>query len=197
MTTHNWLSFSLAIALGLVSLYQRNAKGLPVIAALLISCIGDACLANRNQHIGRFIAGIAAFSAAHILFFLYAWQFGKKYSRKTALVAGLAFGIYFAAVLLPAIDSPILCLAAALYTLLSVATLAAAIGMKSEWPHKSAFAAGIALLVFSDTLISLHEFLQWRTLSFLIIPAYLLSHLAIFLACLLEIRKNRPLENTP
>ncbi len=140
MTTYNWLSFSLAIILGLVSLHRRNAKGLPVIAALLISCIGDAFLANRNQHFGRFIAGIPAFSAAHILFFLYAWQFGKTYCRKTALAAGLAYGIYFSVVLLQAMDSPILCLAVALYTLLSVATLAAAIGMESEWPRKCAFA---------------------------------------------------------
>lgn len=155
MTPHNWLSFSLAIILGLVSLHRRNSKGVLVIAALLISCIGDAFLANRNQQPGRFIAGIAAFSAAHILFFLYAWQFGKAYCRKTALAAGLAYGIYFTLVLLPAIDNMSLCLAAAIYTLLSVATLSAAIGMNSEWPRKSAFAAGIALLIFSDTLISL------------------------------------------
>ena len=44
---------------------------------------------------------------------------------------------------------------------------------------KWAYLAGIALIVFSDTLISFKEFLRYRRFDFLILPTYYLAHLCV------------------
>jgi hypothetical protein len=46
--------------------------------------------------------------------------------------------------------------------------------------------AGIVLVVFSDTIISFKEFLDYDGLNWLILPTYYLAHLAITLSILIR-----------
>ena len=81
-------------------------------------------------------------------------------------------------------------LIAALYTVLSLATLAAAIG-RNRGLGGWLFAGGIGLLLFSDTLISLREFWNWSRGSAWILPTYYLSQLLVTATVWLELWKIR------
>ncbi|MFA6930601.1 MAG: lysoplasmalogenase family protein [Lentisphaeria bacterium] len=190
MTAHNWITLCCAIFLTAYSIPKSKRKHFLVIAAFLASCIGDAFLANRNHQEARFAAGIAGFSIAHFMLFFHAWKQGKNWNWETVVILGSAYTTFYAFALLPAMHSKVISLAVAIYTLLSIATLATAVGMKSACATKSFYIVGIALLVFSDTLIALQEFLHWTRANPLIIPTYVLSHLSILLSCLLEPRKS-------
>ena len=51
---------------------------------------------------------------------------------------------------------------------------------------KGLYVAGIVLVVFSDTIISFKEFLDYHALNGLILPTYYLAHLAITLSILIR-----------
>lgn len=149
-----------------------------VIAALLLSAIGDAFLSNRSGRESFFLAGIAFFLAAHLGFLTYATGRGRWH---WAVLVGLllGYGSYYWLWLRPAIASPILSAAVLAYLLVSCCALAAACGLTDPLPVKAAFVAGIALIVFSDTLISFHEFLHFKRWSRWILPTYYLAHLCL------------------
>lgn len=62
--------------------------------------------------------------------------------------------------------------------------LAAAAGLRIPAAPRRAYLTGMALLVFSDTLISFSEFLHVRTFNGLILPTYYAAHLAVSWAAL-------------
>ncbi|MDH7502717.1 MAG: lysoplasmalogenase [Verrucomicrobiota bacterium] len=149
-----------------------------VVAAFAMSMAGDYFLSSRNGHAHYFEAGIAAFFAAHLGFLRYALAHGR--TNTGALAAMLfVFVPYFVLGLSPAIESRTLWSAVLLYLLVSCIGLAAALGLKQPRPVKWLYVAGIALIVFSDTLISFGEFLHYRRFNFLILPTYYAAHLAI------------------
>lgn len=149
-----------------------------VVAALAMSMVGDYFLSSRKGHAHFFEAGIAAFFAAHIGFLRYALAHGRI-STGALTVILLTYVPYFVLGLAPAIESRTLWAAVLLYLLVSCVGLAAALGLKQPRPVKWLYVAGIALIVFSDTLISFGEFLHYRRLSFLILPTYYAAHIAI------------------
>ncbi|MGC8991352.1 MAG: lysoplasmalogenase [Verrucomicrobiia bacterium] len=149
-----------------------------VVAAFAMSMTGDYFLSSRKGHAHYFEAGIAAFFAAHLGFLRYALAHGRI---NTGALAAMLFVFvpYFVLGLSPAIESRTLWSAVLLYLLVSCIGLAAALGLKQPRPVKWLYAAGIALIVFSDTLISFGEFLHYRRFNFLILPTYYTAHLAI------------------
>lgn len=149
-----------------------------VVAALAMSMVGDYFLSSRKGHAHFFEAGIAAFFAAHLGFLRYALAHGRISIGALAVML-LAFVPYFLLGLAPAIESRTLWTAVLVYLLVSCVGLAAALGLNQPRPVKWLYLAGIALIVFSDTLISFGEFLRYRRLNFLILPTYYAAHLAI------------------
>jgi hypothetical protein len=149
-----------------------------VIAALVLSAGGDWFLCHRAGRESYFLAGIALFFGAHLGFLKYAWGHGRLDGRVLAGLLSLYLPYYWFW-LRPAVSAPILAMAVLAYLLISCLGLSVAAGMRGSLRSKVLFVAGIALIVFSDTCISLNEFLHWRDGNWLILPTYYLSHLSI------------------
>ena len=149
-----------------------------VVAAFGLSMVGDYFLSSRRGHPHYFEAGIAAFFGAHLGYLRYSLLNGGLHRRALAVLL-LVFVSYFGLALAPVIESGMLRVAVLLYLLISCVGLAAALGLKQPVVVKSIYAAGIGLVVFSDTIISFSEFLHYRALNGWILPTYYLAHLAI------------------
>jgi uncharacterized membrane protein YhhN len=145
------------------------------------SMVGDYFLSHRPGHPGYFVYGIGAFFVAHLGYL----GFALKNGRISWLALGLLllgylpfFGFY----LHPAMPDPVLRYAALAYLLVSCVSLAAAWGLRLEWQPKTAYVAGIGLVLFSDTIIAFSEFLRYREWNALILPTYYLAHMCVALA---------------
>lgn len=172
---------SCILIVGLEALFTRTplkSIGL-ILVAFMLSIGGDWFLSHRQGEMARFIYGIALFFLAHVGYLLYALRQGKIHLRTLAVVLPVYLVFYFGW-LLPAIDSFSLTTAVLLYLVISCLSLSAAAGMvRLPRSAKLFFIAGIGMIVFSDTLIALREFLSWGNWAFLILPTYYLSHLFI------------------
>ncbi|MDR2676013.1 MAG: lysoplasmalogenase [Opitutaceae bacterium] len=175
-----------AAACALIITLSPRAKKLParllLAAALLVSIAGDWLLSRRGAGAGdtRFIQGIALYFAAHLAFIAFFLKNGKPCRPLLpALLAG--YGLFFILKLNPAIHAAPLRAAVLLYTLASILSLAAAAGLRLPAPARLLFTAGIAGILFSDTLIALREFLHTPSplVRALIMPAYYAAHLLI------------------
>jgi uncharacterized membrane protein YhhN len=156
-------------------------------AALALSIAGDWMLRHRGSSVFRFECGIALFFAAHAGFLAFCLKHGEmRWFFLAALLAG--YGLFFALKLAPAITSPVLSGAVLLYLVISCFSLAAAAGLRLPFPGRWLFFAGIACLVFSDTLIACQEFLHTgkRLYQYLMMPTYYAAHILITAAVVLR-----------
>ncbi|MDR0510877.1 MAG: lysoplasmalogenase [Rikenellaceae bacterium] len=158
---------------------MRRDKWL-IVAALAFSVAGDWMLGRRGEGTLRFECGVALFFVAHVGFLLFCLHHGRpRWLFLGALLAG--YGLFFALRLAPAIPGPTLWGATLLYMLVSCFSLAAAAGLRLPTPCRQLFFAGIACIVFSDTLIACREFLhtgKWMY-HYLMAPTYYASHILV------------------
>ena len=163
---------------------RRSADTWFVVAAFGFSTIGDAFLSTRAGRESFYVGGIVGFFFAHAGYLAFALRNGRVHGP---VLVGLLAGYlaWFAWRLAPAIGSPVLATAALCYLVISCVTLAAALGLRLPVGPKAAYVAGIALIVFSDTLIARGDFLGKRSLNFLILPTYYLAQIAVAAALLL------------
>lgn len=152
-----------------------------IIGAFLFSIIGDWHLSNMEGDAIMFSKGIAFFFLAHLGYLLFALRNGGINWRFTVILLGI-FLIFFAVMLYPAIKDMILLIAVLIYLVVSCLSLGAAVGMVNEPVVKKSYVFGIFLILFSDTIISLKEFLGYDTFNFLILPTYYLAHISITFA---------------
>lgn len=188
--THR-LEFKLAVpAFCALSLLRWPPRSWPrgagwVLGAFAFAALGDYFLSTRGGVSGRFVAGIGAYLVSHLGYIAYALSQGRFQGR--VLAGGLVLFLpYYGLALFPAIAEPVLRTAVLAYLLVSCASLAAAAGLRASHPARWAFLAGISLIVFSDTLISLKEFLHFSALNRLILPTYYLALIAIAFALIRE-----------
>lgn len=85
---------------------------------------------------------------------------------------------------MPNISDTVLLIAAFGYMLVSCVSFAAAAGVRFPGYAKWCFVAGIASLLFSDTIIALREFTDFKGWGLLIMPTYYLSHILMTFALL-------------
>jgi uncharacterized membrane protein YhhN len=163
-----------------------------VIWAFGMSMVGDWFLSNRQGRTHFFEAGIGGFFLAHMGYLGYALLNGRLH-RPALIVLLLLFVPYYGVWLAPAIEAPVLNGSVLLYLLISCVTLAAAIGLNLPASSKALYVAGIGLVVFSDTIISFKEFLDYDGLNVWILPTYYLAHLVITLSILI---RPQPLHST-
>ena len=157
---------------------ERRKDVLLVVAAFLLSIVGDWYLSTMRGDTGRFIAGIGFFFLAHAGYLAYALLNGRfKWAVTIVFLAG--YLLFFLLKLFPVISDSMLMLAALLYLLISCFSLGAAAGMRFAADVKWAYLAGIALILFSDTIIALKEFAGYRELNFLILPTYYLAQISL------------------
>ena len=155
-----------------------------VIAAFVMSMVGDYFLSNRRGHEAYFLLGIAAYFLAHLGYLAFALSNGRvSWLALAILLTG--YMAYYLLKLRPAIGDPLLSIAVLAYLLISCFALAAAIGLRLPRLARGFYVAGLCLIVLSDTLISFTEFLRYRDLNGLILPTYYLAHVSITLCVLL------------
>ncbi|MDR3246883.1 MAG: lysoplasmalogenase [Prevotellaceae bacterium] len=150
-----------------------------LVAALAFSIAGDWMLKQRNGQTLMFVYGIALFFIAHAGFLLFCLKNGKIHLR-LLLVSVLGYGIFFFSQLLPAIGDWVLSASVFVYMLISCFSLAGAYGLRLPVLSRRLFFAGIACIVFSDTLIACCEFLNSCGLyHYVMMPTYYAAHIFI------------------
>ena len=69
--------------------------------------------------------------------------------------------------------------AALIYLIISYLSLGGAMGIEGEKMYRITYLSGIILILFSDTIIALREFVGYHSLDGLILPTYYLAHILI------------------
>jgi uncharacterized membrane protein YhhN len=175
------VSISCIIILCIVYNVKRRKDIWIFIAALLFSIIGDWFLSHRKGIPVRFIYGIIFYFIAHLGYIWFSLKNGKINIRVLALVS-VVYLVLFFLLIYPNIDDKILMAAVLCYLLISCVSFAAATGIRFYILPKYLFVAGIASILFSDTIIAFKEFVGYKELNFLIMPTYYLSHILMTLA---------------
>lgn len=185
LATSDFLYKSGTAAMGIIIILILNFKNNHasrdswwIIGAFIFSIAGDWFLTNKNGDDLMFSQGIALFFLAHLGYLVYATINGKMNWRFTGILL-VAFLTFFFILLYPAISDKTLMLATLIYLLVSCLSLGAAVGMTSDPLVKWSYVLGIFLILFSDTIISLSEFLGYGVLDDLILPTYYLAHISI------------------
>ena len=185
LLTSNFIFKSGTAGIGILIILILNFKKVKpskatwfIIGAFLFSIAGDWFMSNMNGDSTMFSKGIALFFLAHLGYLLFATLNGQIKWRFTSILLALFLLFYFL-VLFPNINDNILMLATLIYLLISCFSLGASVGIKGDYIVKWTYVFGIFLILFSDTIISLTEFLGYNRLDFLILPTYYLAHISI------------------
>ncbi len=190
------LAFKMAVplsCLGILLVFRPEPAAYWVMAAFLFSAAGDWFLSRKEGQILPFVIGILLYLLAHGGYLAYgingwsgvggssAGAGGFSSARFSLILAGLLvpYLIYYLIRLRPAVDSPLLGGAAFVYLVISCVTLAAAAGRREDLLPYALFLLGIILILVSDTVISMTEFLGYHRFNSLILPTYYGAHLAI------------------
>ncbi len=169
-------------ALILIILAARRHFATPdiwmVVGAFLFSIVGDFFLSHRNGDLMWFVYGILFFFLAHIGYLWYSLFHGKIVWWLTGVLCG-GYLIFFFTSLYDGIGGGVLLWAALAYLFVSCFSLGAAWGITLTGGSKWGYVFGIALILFSDTLIAFTEFMAYDRWDFLILPTYYLAHIVI------------------
>jgi hypothetical protein len=167
----------------------RRAALWLVITAFLFSIGGDWMLGHGAKYPFHFVCGVALFFVAHAGYLMFCLGNGKIHSG-FLLVLVICYGPFFVLGLMPAMPDAVHLAAVGLYLVISCLSLATAFGLRLPALPGRLFFAGMACLVFSDTLIALHRFLH-RSLLYrpLMLPAYHASQILVT-AALMEWHGN-------
>lgn len=167
---------SCLLVTGWKSLRDRHyTDGAALVAAFGLSIAGDRMLGYVTN---GFLYGVAFFFAAHICYLLFCLRNGQI-AKNILLISTSVYLIYYFLALRPAIGDSSIKIAVMIYLLISCLSLSAAWGLKLEKLCKNLFFGGICCLVFSDTLISVHNYLHLPCLYFLMYPTYYASQILI------------------
>ncbi len=152
-----------------------------VILAFVCSMIGDGYLSNMNGDSSMFMIGISLYLLAHIGYLIFSLLNG---SLKWGITAGilLVFIVFYYCTLYSYITDKSLAYTVLFYLIVSCVSLGAALGIRAVPKVKLPFVVGIALILFSDTIISLKEFINYDSLNILILPTYYLAQIGITIA---------------
>jgi hypothetical protein len=173
------ITASCAVILWFMSGHSANHSIRWIMVALLISIVGDWFLSHIGGVPVRFIYGTGLFFVAHVCFLCFCLKNGRVnwYLLSFLLVCYLSF--FFIALLPALLQQKMLLVVVLFYLLISCLSLAAAAGLRLSPLTRWIFSFGIALLMFSDTLIALKIFAGITQYRFFILPTYFLSHIFI------------------
>lgn len=158
-----------------------------VCAAYVFSVIGDFFLAHKDIHKDSYLFGIGGFFLAHTGFLLYALT-NSEITWITYALAGILmvpYGFYLIRKLYPALHNLPMQIAVSLYMLISLAVFSCAFSMSGDASNKIVFILGIGMILFSDTVISVSDFLGNRKWDGFILPTYYLCHILVCLSTVL------------
>ncbi len=174
------VTISCMLILALV--YRKSIKTtsglLYIFAAFLFSILGDWFLSNKGDSFTMFSVGIGLYFVAHVGYLWFALANGRIHKIFT-LVLLVGYLLFFFIRIFPSMDNTVLIVVTFLYLLISCFSLGAAAGINLNPIVKWSYFSGVALILFSDTIISLYEFTAYRELNFLILPTYYAAHIVI------------------
>ena len=156
-----------------------------ITAAYALSVVGDWFMAHSGGKNGdrRLMGGILFFFLAHACFLSYSiYHMAYRPQLLWLIPAGLlvlGYGIFLFKKLFPAIPDRTLRIAAAAYTGISLAVLTASLLSRDDPLSKWLFCGGIAMIMFSDTLIALSRFLGTKGVGRYICPTYFACHVLV------------------
>ena len=201
LTTSEFIYKSGTAAVGILIIFILNIQGTKpikdtwlIIAAFFFSIVGDWFLTHMNGDSSMFTKGIALFFLAHLGYLFYALLNGIIRLEFT-LILLIAYLAFFYFILYPTFSDTVLMLASLTYLLVSCLSVGAAAGIKADPVVKWAFVFGIVLILFSDTIISLKEFLKYTSLDFLILPTYYLAHISITFSLIRKARLQNKIDS--
>lgn len=184
-------------ALTTLSCAAIAALNSPIMAlALFISFIGDWFMAHKGSKEWMYLLGIAGFFLAHMVFIAHALThvlFASHEAlvlgvvpRATYVRAGLLTGavltLWFTPYLILRVIRKVpklLKLPVVLYAFISIAGLSCAV-----MTGNALYILGIAMLLFSDTMIAENDFVGNTKAGPLILPTYYLCHILVALSAL-------------
>lgn len=149
-----------------------------IIAAFVLSIVGDYFLSHREGDSLWFVYGIFFFLLAHIGYLSYSLFHGRIALVLTGILC-VGYLIFFFTSLYDGIGGGVLLWAALAYLFISCFSLGAAWGITLRGFPKWGYVVGIGLILFSDTLIAIVEFMGDDRWDFLILPTYYLAHIVI------------------
>ena len=172
-------------------------KYLFIPLAFGFSIIGDMFLHYDKGRAPLFIAGVGFYFIAHIFYICYTLRKGRMNKVLFAILT-VIFLAYYVWLLVPSISNAGVRIAVLLYILVSCLSVSCAAAMPyspaMDRTAKTLVVTGISSLLFSDFLISLHDFLKIDTGFFLMLPTFYLSQILVTAAVihLLEDRNDSP-----
>ncbi|MBQ3080060.1 MAG: hypothetical protein IJC48_08715 [Clostridia bacterium] len=187
LTGNYVFSYLLTFSCLLISaLFRVRGWGFLVLA-FAFSIFGDYMMAHRPNDGNGFLGGIAGFFVAHaffLAFFALRYQFSPG-SLAFGAILLIGYTILMIQGFYPNIDSKILKAAIFGYMVISIAVLT--LSLSSGFPlfSKIVFSAGIALILFSDSMIALKQFMNVTSVGALILPTYYACHIMTALGVLL------------
>ena len=164
-----------------------------ILAAYGLSVIGDWFMAHSGGKNGdrMLLGGIAGFFLVHFCFLLYAgsraeFGFPRTLWLIPAGILAVGYALFLVRTLYPAIPDKILKTAATAYTGISLCVLTFSLLSAAPPLPKALFCLGIALILFSDTLIALSRFLKKKGVGRWICPTYFACHILIAASVMAE-----------
>lgn len=171
-----------------------------VIAAYIFSAVGDYFMANKINKPSYFLPGICSFFFAHIMFLAYAIKTAEFTSIGNGrAIFAAAFGIILTVLytiflikrIYPSLrgrENVPMRIATAFYTYISCAVMTISLLRVGNGADTVLFSLGIAFIVFSDTIIALNNFTDYKKGSFLICPTYYACHILAAASVILSTR---------
>lgn len=146
------------------------------------SIIGDMFLHYDEGRAPLFIAGVAFYFIAHVFYICYTLRKGNVNWVMLAVLTAVFIAYYFW-LLVPSISNTGIRAAVLLYILVSCLSVSCASAMPygptMDKTAKLLVITGISSLLFSDFLISLHDFMGISTGYFLMLPTFYLSQILV------------------
>lgn len=173
------------IVIALVAGYRMGANVSFVVAGLAVSVVADYFMAHKGfEREHYYLLGIGGFFLAHALFLCHV--VGHFQARPAVVFFGAAlltgYGVYLALRVLPRVSGAPMKIAVAAYAAISAVALALSLGytgLRETALETWLFAAGIAMIVLSDTFIAEADFVGNRAVSLWILPTYFACHLLL------------------
>lgn len=164
-----------------IALFSKGEYKMYVILAYAFSVAGDYFLAHQKSFRNAYLYGIGGFFAAHVFFLVYAAVNAGFTVWLLVCAAALLipYSVFLFRGLYPNIPDAPMRIAVTLYMLISASVLSVSLGMQLPAAQKALYITGIGMILFSDTLIALDDFMHRNRLARLIMPTYFLCHILV------------------
>jgi len=155
----------------------------PLVAALLISVVGDFFMAHKEGKPMWYVFGISGFLLGHFGFMWYSIsRFAgnlRIYLAGAALVGMIVW--YLASRVLPKLKgNRVMQAAVSVYAVVSALSVVFAAGLQGTNQFETLlFGVGIAMIAFSDTMIAENDFVGNKEWAGFIMPLYYLCHILV------------------